>query len=439
MKFQRKCSCSVFALTEQFFEVYLTEGGVNEMSENTNSRKILHIDMDAFFAAVEVRDNPELKGKPVIVGALPGERGVVSTCNYKAREFGVRSAMPISQAYKLCPHGHYMHPHPVKYGEVSKQIYKIWETYTDMVEGVSIDEAFLDVTASERLFGSAQNIARMIKERTWKEIGLTCSIGLGYSMSSAKLASEEMKPNGYFEILTPAAMRELIAPRSVRVVYTVGPKTAQRLERIGVRIVADIFKHADRVVNVLGNHGTAIVDLARGIDNRVVGTRTRGQSIGTEQTFQTDITDVEYLKDVLRLIARKLSYDIQQKGLYARTVTLKITYPGMHSITRAKTGDTTNLALDIYNSAESLFNKLEKKPIRLIGITLSNFTKDREEKQQGNVQLSLFDEPEPEKLKRDKGKLNDVLFKLQQEYGQNILKSGSELAAELKMDKKHEK
>jgi len=406
---------------------------MGEMTNNPNSRKILHVDMDAFFAAVEMRDDPSLKGKPVIIGALPGERGVVSTCNYKAREFGVRSAMPISQAYKLCPHGVYMYPSGHKYGVASKQIQKIWATYTDILEVVSIDEGFLDVTASLKLFGSAQNIAREIKERTWKEVGLTCSVGLGYSMSSAKLASEEKKPNGYFEILTPAAMRELIAPRSVRVVYTVGPKTAQRLERIGVRIVADIFKHADRVADVLGNHGTAIIDLARGVDDREVGTRTRGQSLGTEQTFQTDITDSAYLKDVLRLIARRLSYDIQQKGIYAKTVTLKITYPGMHSITRAKTADATNLALDIYNSAASLFDKIEKKPIRLIGITLSNFTKEKEEPQRGNIQLSLFDEPILEARSRDKGKLNEVLFKLQQEHGQNILKSGSELAAEMKV------
>lgn len=404
------------------------------MNKN-NSRRILHVDMDAFYAAVETRDNPELKGKSLIIGSLPSERGVVATCNYKAREFGVRSAMPISQAYKLCPHGHYMYPNMKKYLEVSQQIHQIWATYTDIVEYISLDEGFLDVTASENLFGSAQNIARAIKERTWKELGLTCSIGLGYSMSAAKIASEEMKPNGYFEILTPATMRELISLRSVRVVYTVGPKTAERLERIGVRTVADIFKHANRVAYVLGNHGTTIIDLACGIDSREVGTRTRGQSIGTEQTFQTDITDSEYLKDVLRLIARKLSYDIQQKGLYARTVILKVTYPGMHSITRAKTGDATNLALDIYYRAEALFDKIKKDPIRLIGITLSNFTKDKEEKKQGNIQLSLFEEAKPAKPKRDKDKLNGVLLKLQQEHGQSILKSGSELAAELKLKK----
>lgn len=411
-------------------------GGGKSMNEKTYARKILHIDMDAFYAAVETRDKPELKGKPLIIGSLPGERGVVATCNYQAREFGVRSAMPIAQAYKLCPHGHYMYPNMKKYQKVSQQIHKIWATYTDIVEYISLDEGFLDVTASEKLFGSAQNIAREIKARTWKELGLTCSAGLGYSMSAAKLASEEMKPNGYFEILTPDAMRELIAPRSVRVVYTVGPKTAKRLERIGVRTVADILKHADRIANVLGNHGKAIIDLARGIDNRDVGTRTRGQSIGTEQTFQTDIVDSEYLKDVLRLIARKLSYDIRQKGLYARTVTLKVTYPGMQSITRSKTSDATYLALDIYQAAAGLFDKIKKDPIRLIGITLSNFTKDKIESKQGEVQLSLFNEPAPEKLKRrDKDKLNHILFKLQQDHGQHILKSGSELAAELKVKK----
>lgn len=405
-------------------------GGKHEVTKSILSRKILHVDMDAFYAAVETRDNPALKGKPLIIGALPGERGVVATCNYKAREFGVRSAMPIAQAYKLCPKGHYMYPNMMKYRKVSEDIHQIWETYTDVIEYISLDEGFLDVTASQNLFDGAQNIAYLIKERTWKELGLTCSIGLGYSMSAAKLASEERKPNGYFEILTPVAMGELISDRSVRVIYTVGPKTAARLERMGVRTVADIFKHVDRVVNVLGNYGTAIIDLARGKDTREVGTRTRGQSIGTEQTFQTDITDRDYLKDILRLIARKLSYDIRAKGLYAKTVTLKVTYPGMHSITRAKSDFATHLALDIYQRAEVLFDKLDVKPIRLIGITLSNFTKDKEEKVEGHVQLSLFEKPKLEQLSRDKEKLNEVLLKLQQEHGQEILKSGSELAAE---------
>jgi len=400
------------------------------MDNQHNNRRIIHVDMDAFYAAVETRDNPELKGKPVIIGSLPGERGVVATCNYKAREYGVRSAMPVSEAYKRCPHGHYMYPNIKKYQEISKHIRTIWADYTDIIEFIALDEGFLDITASLKLFGGAREIARQIKERTWEELRLTCSVGLGYSMSSAKLASEEKKPNGYFEILSPEEMRQLIGPRSTRIVYTVGAKTAERLERIGVHTVNDIFKHADRIANVLGNHGTAIIDLARGIDNREVNTRTRGQSIGTEQTFQTDITDSAYLKDILRLIARKLSYDITQKGLYAKTVTLKITYPGMHSITRASSAPPTQLALEIFQRAEALFDKLEPKPIRLIGITLSNLTKEKAQKAQRNVQMSLFEESIPEKTRRDKEKLTETLLKLQLEHGHNILKSGSELAAE---------
>ena len=410
------------------------------MNDQDHNRRILHVDMDAFYAAVETRDNPELKGKPLIIGSLPGERGVVSTCNYKAREYGVRSAMPIAQAYKLCPHGHYMYPNLAKYAAVSEQIHAIWETYTDIVEYLALDEGFLDVTSSQRLFGSAYEIAQLIRKRTWDELRLTCSVGLGYSMSAAKLASEENKPNGYFEILSPESMRDLIGPRSVRIVYTVGPKTAERLERLGVKTVADIWRHEQRIIDVLGNHGAAIVDLAKGIDDRVVGTRTRGQSIGTEQTFQTDITDINYLKDVLRLIASKLSFDVKQKGLYAKTVTLKITYPGMQSLTRAKTGIPTDSPLDIYASAIDLLDKLEPKPVRLIGITLSNLTKDLEESSPPNAQLSLFEMEKEEPLpKQNTGMMDDLLYQLKVKHGQEIVKSGSELGAELKINNRNGK
>jgi len=403
------------------------------MNQQTNLRKILHIDMDAFYAAVEMRDNPKLKGKPVIIGALPGTRGVVATCNYQARKFGVSSAMPIAQAYKLCPHAHFLRPNMKKYQTVSAQIHQIWKTYTDIVEYISLDEGFLDVTTAVTLFQSAQNIARLIKERTWQEIGLTCSIGLGYSMSAAKLASEEKKPNGYFEIPTPKAMRQLITPRSVRTIYTVGPKTAARLARIGVKTVADIFKHEDRIINVMGNHGMQIINFAKGIDERLVGARNRGQSIGVEQTFQTDITDLDYLKAVLRLIARKLSYDIKAKKLYTRTITLKITYPGMRTITRSKTITATNQALDIYNIAGDLLDKTEKVPIRLIGLTLSNLSKTKLPSKQQSRQLSLFDDVSEAKNSQHLDKLNDILFELQQEHGHDILKSASELAAEAKL------
>jgi len=193
---------------------------------------IIHIDMDAFFAAVEIRDNPELAGKPLIIGALPSERGVVATCSYEARKFGVRSAMSIKEAYRCCPDGIYMHPNGHKYYEASKQIHKIWADYTDICEHVSLDEGFLDVTGSAHLFGGANAIGYEIKRRTKEEIGLTCSVGVGYSMMSAKLASEEKKPDGFFEIPTPEFLKNLIIDRNVRVIYGIGAKTAEELKRM---------------------------------------------------------------------------------------------------------------------------------------------------------------------------------------------------------------
>lgn len=383
--------------------------------------QIVHIDMDMFFAAVEIRDNPELAGKPLIIGALPSERGVVSTCSYEARKFGVRSAMSIKEAYRLCPQGIYMHPNGHKYVEASRQIHKIWDDYTDLVEYISLDEGFLDVTGSVGLFGSAEKIGREIKRRVKEETGLTCSAGIGYSMMSAKLASEEKKPNGFFQILTPEALRELIIDRSVRIIYSVGPQTESQLNKFGIKTVRDIYNNRDAVIRALGNQGQHIIDLANGIDNRVLATPAKSQSLGKEITFQQDISNREYIKDVLRLIARELSFQIRLDGTYIKTITLKITFKDMKKITRSKTGDTTNKTDIIYNTAVALLDKVERRPIRLVGISLSGFT-DAEEKQ-----LTLFDNP---KESEKSGKLDEVTMNLQKKYGIDVFKSGSEMIAE---------
>jgi len=382
--------------------------------------KICHVDMDAFFAAVEVRDNPELAGKPLIIGALPSERGVVSTCSYEARVYGVRSAMSIKEAYRRCPHGIYMHPNGRKYVEVSRQIHKIWSDFTDVVEYVSLDEGFLDVTGSEHLFGGAAAIGHEIKRRTNEEVGLTCSVGIGYSMMSAKLASEEKKPDGFFEILTPTNLRNLIIDRNVRIIYGVGAKTAEELARIGITTVREIYENSAGVISLLGNHGKQIVELAEGIDPRKVTAEADTKSIGLEHTFQQDITDFNYLKDVLLLTAEKLSFDIRQRGLYSRTITLKVTYKDMKSITRSKSGAFTDKTHDIYKTAAALFDKIEKRAIRLIGITLNNLSDTPD------LQLSLFD------MEKDtqRGNLDGTLMKLQQKYGRRIIKTADVLRAE---------
>ena len=388
--------------------------------------QIVHVDMDMFFAAVEIRDNPELTGKPLIIGALPHERGVVSTCSYEARKFGVRSAMSIKEAYRRCPQGTYMHPNGHKYVDVSRQIHRIWDDYTDLSEYISLDEGFLDVTGTVGLFGGAENIGREIKRRVKAETGLTCSVGIGYSMMSAKLASEEKKPDGFFQILTPKSLRKLIIDRSVRIVYGVGPQTEAGLNKIGIRTVRDIYNNRDAVVHILGNQGQHIINLAYGIDNRVVSTPAKSKSIGKEHTFQENITDREYLKDVLRLIARELSFQIRCDKEFIKTVTLKVTFIDMKKITRSKSDEATNKADVIYNTAAALLDKVERRPIRLVGISLSGFT-DSVEKQ-----ISLFDDVGKNE-KHDK--LDNVTMDIQKKYGLDSIKSGSELISEKRFSK----
>ncbi len=389
------------------------------MKSSTN-KTIIHIDMDAFFASVEIRDNQELAGKPLIIGALPHERGVVSTCSYEARKFGVRSAMSIKDAYRRCPDGIYMHPNMSKYKEASNRIHEIWNTYTDLIEYISLDEGFLDVTASAHLFGGFRQISQEIKQRIKDDLALTCSVGVGYTMMSAKLASEEKKPDGYFEILDAEALKQLIVDRDVRIIPGIGQKTAETLHAAGIRKVRDIYRNRDRVISLLGNQGQKILDLADGIDNREVIPDAESKSVGKEHTFQEDITDPDYLKDALLLLARELSFDLHRKGLFGCTVTLKVTYSDMKQITRSKTGEATNRTEEMYAIAESMLNAVERRPIRLIGISMGNITKT------GTRQLSLM---EMDSFAQ-KETLDAVKFQLQQKFGKGVIKTGNELKAE---------
>ena len=392
---------------------------------NKTNRTILHCDMDMFYAAVEIRDNPELADKPVIIGALPNERGVVSTCSYEARKFGVRSAMSIKDAYRLCPHGIYMHGNMHKYEEASRHIHEIWTDYSDLIEYISLDEGFIDITESLKLFGGASKIGHEIKRRIKEKVNLTCSVGIGYTLMSAKLASEEKKPDGYFEIMSPEALRELIIDRSVRIIYGVGPKTAAELFRLGIHTVRDIYENRAAVISALGqNQGQYIIDLADGIDDRVVAAPSKSQSLGKEYTFQKDITDIGYLKDVLRLIAKELSFQIQDNKVYCRTVTVKVTFFDMKKITRSKSGEATNRADDIYYTAAALLDKVDNRPIRLIGISLSGF------EDENNKQISFFDQVSETKNSR----LDSALHKLKLKYGLDIIKTGSELESEKRLD-----
>ncbi len=375
-------------------------------------RTIIHVDMDAFYAAVEVRDNPALQGKPLIIGALPHERGVVATCSYEARKFGVGSGMSIKTAYQRCPQGIYMHPNMRKYRAVSERLHAIWQTYTDTVEYVAWDEGYLDVTHSAQQFGGAVAIARAIKARTKNDLGLTCSVGIGYSKTAAKLGSEEKKPDGLFEVPTPAFFVRLIIDRNVRVLYSVGAKTAEKLEGAGICTVRDVRRNRQRVADMLGKHGRQIIALADGIDDRPVVHYdvTDAKSIGREVTFQQDIANFGFLTDVLVPIAQDIGEKLRSIGLYGRTVTLKITYGDMQSITRSKSGEPTHQAEEIFAVAAGLLASVNRKPVRLVGISTQNLTETY-------TRQLTFDDIGKDQAALQQDAFAARLLSLQQKYG----------------------
>lgn len=350
---------------------------------------IIHVDMDAFYASVEMRDDPTLRGKPLIIGSLPSERGVVATCSYEARPFGVHSGMNIKDAYRLCPGGIYMHPNFEKYRAVSRQLHAIWDTYASASETIALDEAYLDVTEQAVDWEGARRIARLIKERTLEELKLTCSVGLAYSKTAAKTASEEKKPDGYFEILSPEEYVRLIQDRDVKVLYTVGGSTAEKLYGIGIRTVRDVQQRQEDVIRLLGKQGRWITQVALGIDERRVEPYRPedAKSIGRELTFQKDVDNYELLRDVLFLLALNVENRAKRVGLRGRGVTLKLTYANMKSITRSRSPAACGGAVSIWREAASLLDKVEKRPIRLIGVSLYNLT-DTEEQQ---LRLEGFD------------------------------------------------
>ncbi len=390
-------------------------------------RTIIHIDMDAFFASVEVRDNPSLKGKPLIIGALPNERGVVSTCSYEARKYGIHSAMNIKEAYRRCPHGIFMHGNMKKYAEASEKIHQIMLKFTDEIEFVALDEGYMDVTHSLRIFDSAEKIGRQLKKEIYEAVGVTCSVGISYSMMGAKLASEEKKPDGFFVIPDKTALVDLIKKRPVNVIGGIGSKTAEKLKHLGIVTVEDLINAPMESLSVLGTMGTELQRRACGEDNRLVESDGTPKSIGREYTFQKDVADIKVLEDALVMLSRDVSLRAKRQRLWGRTVTLKIKFCDMKSITRALSGDATNSAKDIFSRADWLLKK-EKltNSVRLVGVTISNLQNSPDSQFK---QISLFDEFEDNKTKaKEKERaLDDAIFDLHTKYGRGILKTAKEL------------
>lgn len=367
--------------------------------------------MDAFYAAVEIRDNPALRGKALIIGALPHERGVVATCSYEARKYGVRSAMNIKEAHRLCPDGIYLHPNFEKYRAVSARLHSIWNEYAEAAEYIALDEAYLDVTKTAGNWERACAFAKAIKSRILAELGLTCSIGVAYSKAAAKTASEEKKPNGYFEIPSAEDFVNLVMDRDVRVLYTVGAKTAEKLNKAGIYTIRHIRQKPDETIRLLGKQGRLLTQLAMGIDERrVVQYKPEdAKSISREFTFQADVNDFAFLRDALLLLAISVERRAEKVGLYGESATLKITYADMKTITRSKAIDATRSAGEIYKCSSELLKQIKPGPVRLIGVGIHRLTREQ------NRQLRLEDLFADEKSGQDI--INDALISLQQRYG----------------------
>jgi nucleotidyltransferase/DNA polymerase involved in DNA repair len=345
----------------------------------TTPRVIIHLDMDAFFAAVEQRDHPEYRGKPVIVGADPkgGKgRGVVSTCSYEARKFGIHSAMPISRAWKLCPHGIYVHGRMGVYAQVSRQVRAILEQYTPMIEPVSIDEAFMDVTQSLHLFGGKRAIAESIQHRVLQETQLTASLGVAPCKLVAKIASDLKKPQGLV-IVEPNEVESFLRPLPMRKLWGAGPKTCEALARLGIHTIGDLAGFDPGILRErFGAHGEHLWGLAHGRDDRPVEAVEEVKSVGNETTFEEDTRDVRRILSTLMSLCEEVANRLREASLRGRTITTKVRYEGFETHTRSRTVETPlDTAPDIYRIALENLERAEYRgrKVRLVGVTASNF------------------------------------------------------------------
>lgn len=351
-------------------------------------RKIIHIDMDAFYASVEQRDRPDLKGRPVIVGGSPKSRGVVATCSYEARKFGIHSAMAASAAYRLCPDAVFLPVRMEAYRQVSSEIMSILRSYTDWVEPLSLDEAYLDVTVNHRDNPSATRIAREIKRDICTATGLTASAGVSYNKFIAKIASDYQKPNG-LTVITPDDAQSFLDQVPVRKFFGVGQVTERRLNALGVFTGADLRALSlEQLTKIFADKGSVFYNLVRGIDDRSVEPNRIRKSIGRERTFAVDIDDVAEMQRILADIARGVQADLAARHVAARVIVLKIKFADFRQLTRRMTvHPPVQSASTILDCAMQLLQQVPlDNRVRLLGVAALDFHSDVN----GPVQLTLF-------------------------------------------------
>ena len=375
-------------------------------------RWIIHADMDAFYASVEILDNPALKGKPVIVGGS-SNRGVVSTCSYEARRFGVHSAMSIVEARRLCPQGIYLPVRMARYLEMSKKIMAIFHEISPLVEQLSVDEAFLDMTGTEGLYGSIENAGRLIKKRVKDELGLTVSVGLAPNKFLAKLASDLEKPDG-FTIIPHEKAADIIAPMPVNKIFGIGQSTVDLLKKYNIYNIKQL-RMADKAVlqKIFGKSTESVCQKAWGIDHRPVVPESVRKSVGRETTFDRDLQGLEECRPEILKLAEQVGYRLRKHGFCGNTLTLKVKYNDFKQISRNTTSETDIIYdEDIFRFAMGLLQNISfSKGIRLLGITVSNLN-------QGSLS---FDFEDDEKKKRR----NNAVDALKERFGFDVIMRGT--------------
>jgi DNA polymerase-4 len=383
-------------------------------------RSILHIDMDAFFTSIEQRDDPRYRGKPVVVGAQPGHRGVVAAASYESRKFGIHSAMPINEAFRRCPHAVFLPPRMDAYAEESRRVMAILSGFSPMLEQVSVDEAFLDVTGTRKLFGDTLTTANTIRLAIKEQIHLTASIGIAPNKFLAKLGSDMNKPDGVTVVpIDPADSIAWLAPHPVRKIWGVGKKTEETLGRMGIVTIGDLQKRSrESLVGAFGQSGLDLYELCRGIDDRPVENREEARSISREHTFETDTRDRLQWKKTLLALSQDVARSARQSGVTGRTVVLIFRGPDFTKHTRRSTlPATTALANEIYSASVNLCDALPSNAkLRLVGVGLTGFDQD--------VQLDLFRQEQPqvpwEKSER-------AIDKLVDRFGDGVIVRGTDL------------
>ncbi len=376
-----------------------------------SARAIIHVDMDAFYASVEQRDHPHLRGKPVIVGGHP-TRGVVTAASYEVRPFGVRSAMPMARAVKLAPHAIVVPPRFAAYAEASEHVFSIFESFTPLIEPLSLDEAFLDVTSSVGLFGKPWEIARQIRDRIARELSLPASAGIASVKFVAKIASDHAKPNGQFEV-PQAETVTFLAGLKVSRLWGVGPKLEEALHRQGLRTVGDVARRDLRwLEDRFGPTGRHLWELSQGLDDRPVVPDREAKSIGAEDTFEEDLQGLESLRPHVHAQALRVGRRLRRAQVRTRVVQLKVKYSDFELVTRRTTLDApTDDGQTLYRAAVELFERVDlSRPVRLTGISAQELGGDER-------QLGLFDAVPEANAPRRSDKLNAALDAITARFG----------------------